>query len=601
MIICPKCNKQLEDGTQVCDACGENLVPQAAPAQDAAPAAAEAKQALDIKKLAIIGAAAVAVIVLVILIGSLLFGGGEPNYAVYIKDGELVFSDFKKPYEFTDDFADGIDNSQLAGAASQLSYSVHLTKDGKKLFYIDEVGPNGNRALYVRNANKPKAEPTKLDSDVSVFMVNESGTIVTYLKDGTLYRHDLKEKEKIYGDVENFVSSLDGKKVVFETVEGDLYISKGKDKEEKIASEIDYLVHVNKAFSEIYYTKENALYFKKGSKNVEKLCSDVDDVVEFYDNGTFYYTEAKEEEEEGGAEQFDAESTFADELDKLIEQRTQKLYYFNGKEKKVVADKFYGSYRTCADKAVVAYKTIDSSDIKEEEFTGDLDAFAIWNIAVEDKGTEIDLDDVRGLSIAHDGKSAYAWTVKVRKVEADTDTDTDTDTEAEPKPETATLYKIKIGKSAEKPEQYEEDIYPSYISLTSAGNIMYYKDVKENKGELFIDKTKIDDDVRVGSVRYMKDSKKVAYYTDWDSEKSKGTVEISTLKGKTTKVGDNAFSFVITPDEDILYLTEYKNNKGELYLFTGNKAKKIDDDVVGILSYNSYTNMAFRELGWIKD
>ena len=103
--------------------------------------------------------------------------------------------------------------------------------------------------------------------------------------------------------------------------------------------------------------------------------------------------------------------------------------------------------------------------------------------------------------------------------------------------------------------------------------------------ELYINKTKIDYDVRIAYVSYLEDSKKVAYYTDWSTEKQYGTLKTATLKGKTTKVADDVHSYRITPDEQILYIYDFSltSYKGELYLFKGKKAEKIDDDVVAIL------------------
>ncbi len=607
MIICPKCNKQLEDGSMFCDACGEKLEVQAAPAPQQEVYAAAPKAPLDIKKIAVIAGAAVAVVLLLILVGSLLFGGA-PDYAMYIKDGELVYSNYKKPFEVTEDLADGIGNSELASSAYAIGYYTYLTEDGKKLFYLDEKGSgNSGGVLMVRNVAKPKSEPTKLDSDVRHFMVNENGNLVTYIKydsdgSGTLYTHNLKEKTKIKSDVTSFVASLDGKTVIYETTDSDLYLKKGNKEADKIASEISELIHVNKSFSEIYYTKNDSLYLKKGSKDAEKVCSDVGDIIKFYEDGKFYYTEAEEEAEDGEDTKVDVSasteaSNAGDMIDAMVEKATKTLCYFDGKEKKVISEEYYGGYRASADEKVIAYSTVSASDISEEDMSKGLDAFKVWHVAFEEKSTEISLDDIYGLRITNDGKAAYVWTVEPEDEEDD---DADEDTK-DAKESTANLYKIKLSEKLGKAEEIDTEVYPSGISVTSDGHVIYFKDVKDNEGELFIDAKKIDDDVKLNSVTYMKDSKKVVYYSDWDSEKSRGTAEIATLKGKTTKIGDDISNMVITPDDEVLFLTEYKNNQGELYRFSGSKAKKLDDDVVGILHYNNYTNAVAREYGWIKD
>lgn len=593
MIICPKCNKQLEDGTQFCDACGENLAVANQPAPEAAP---EAKKALDIKKLAVLGVAAVAIIALVIFIGSLIFGGGEPNYALYIKDGEMQFTTFgKSSLEVTDKLFDGAGNAELAQYASRFGYYTYLTEDGNKLFYIDKCDSDGF-TLYVRNPNKPKEEPIKIDTGIQYYLVNEKGTIVTYLKytdgEGVLYQHDLKDKTKIKGEVDDFIVTMDGKKILFQTDDGSIFLKNGSKDAEKIVSEADSIEYANKDLSKIYYTKENNLYLKKGNKDPEKLCSEVGNVIQVYDNGSFYYTKAVEEEEDG-AEERDVELNAESIIESIMKEYASTLCFYNGKESKTISECYYGNHRISQEREVIIYAEIDEDELTEENSYNVSEAIK-YNIAVKADISEIKVENISGIRLANDGKTAYV--ISTEKIEAKAD---EADAEAEPKEPQTDIYKIKIGSKAEAAEKYDEEIYASYVSLTKDGNVIYFKEVKNNKGELYINKTKIDDDVKLGSVTYLEDSKKVAYYSDWNDEKAYGTLEIATLKGKTTKISDDVVNMVITPAEDVLYIKEYKNNKGELYRFSGNKSKKIDEDVVAIITYNSYTEMVYESLGWI--
>jgi len=598
MIICPKCNKQLEDGTLFCDACGENLAAANQPAPEAAPAP-EAKKTLDIKKLAVLGVAAVAIIALVIFLGSLIFGGGEPNYALYIKDGEMQFTTFgKSSLEVTDNLFEGVGNAELSQMASQIGYYNHLTKDGNKLFYIDKADQSGF-TLYVRNPNKPKEEPIKIDTGISQYLVNEKGTLVTYLKyvdgEGVLYQHDLKDKTKIKGEVDSFVATLDGKKILFQIEDGSIFVKDGSKDPEKVVSEADSLEYVNKDFSKIYYTKENNLYFKKGNKDAEKICSDVGNVIQIYDSGALYYTKAVEEAEENDGineQDIDTESI----VESIMKEYAKTLCFYDGKESKTITESYYGNYRVSEEREVFVYAEIDEDELTEENKYEISEAIK-WNIAIKAEVSEINVENIAGVRLTADGKTAYV--ISTEKIKVDAEADTDSESDAEPKEPQTDLYKIKIGSKPEAAEKYDEEIYANYVSVTVNGNVIYYKEVKNNKGELYVDKNKIDDDVKIGSVIYLEDSKKVAYFSDWNDEKAYGTLEIATLKGKTTKVADDVANMVITPAEDVLYIKEYKNNKGELYRFSGNKSTKIDEDVVAILGYNSYTNTIYERLGWI--
>ena len=604
MIICPKCNKQLEDGSLFCDACGEKIVAQQAPAVESAPAAA-AKPALDVKKIAILGGAAVAVVLVLVLLGSLIFGGGKPDYALYIKDGELQYSNFDKVIEVTDNLYGEAGNQQLSGMGTRLGYYSLLTDDGNKLFYIDKIS-NGEYTLYCRDIKNPKNEPIKIDTNISGYMVNQKGDLVTYIKndgEAILYQHNLKDKTKIKGEIDDFVASLDGKNILYKNVEGNLYLKKGNKDEEKIASEIEDILYVNKDISKIYYTKEGSLYLKDGSKDAAKIVSDVASVYKIYDNGKFYYVESKEEEEtnEGGdGPVVDERAITADDaagsaIDSFIEESTSVLYFYNGKEKVKLTDAYFGSCVYSVEKQVLAYSVLNADEIDEE--TMDVSKAVEWYIAVEGNATKISVENITTVRIARDGKTAYVMSVEPVK-----DTASEGEGEnAEVKEPTGEIYKIKISSKAESPEKLDSDVYAGTMMLTRHGNVMYFKEVKNGEGELYIDKTKIDDEVKVDSVQYLKDAKKVVYYSDYNSEKGHGTLEIATLKGKTTKIADDVKTFVVNPKEDILYINDYSATtyKGTLYRFSGNKSKKVDEDVVAIVGYTSFTEMIARQYGWI--
>ncbi len=605
MIICPKCNKQLEDGSLFCDECGASLVqqPAATPEQEPAPVPEAKKPALDIKKIAVIGVAAVAIIAIVLLLGSLLFGGSSPEYALYLKDEQLYYSNFKKDFEATEDF--NVKN------ATDLSTCFHLTDDGQKLFYLDD-GDN----LYYRNPTKPKKEAVKLDSGVGAFVVSENGKLVTYLKDSDLYQHDLKEKSKLEKDVADYVVSLDGKKIVFTTTEdNDLYIKNGSKDAEKIDSGIGEIVHISKDFKKIYYLKDAKMYLKAGSKEKAKLCSDVESVIKMYDSGEFYYIEAKEEAD--STEETPSISTSTNIIEQAMSSITKTLCYYNGKESKTVTEDYINSTANAIDdKQIISYSTFNAEDISEDDLNVGsmaevmtlITEFTEWYVAFEDKSVEVDMDDVMAISISPDGKFAVAVTVEI-----DEDAEEDeSGLESALAGSTGTVYKMKVssGKIG-KAEKVADDVALSSLSFSAKGDIIYFKDVEANKGTLYVGDQKIDDDVKCDSVIELEKSGKIIYFRDWDSEKTCGTLRISPFKsGKAKTIDDDVVDYkallgidyvVVTPDEDVLYIKDYKNGKGDLYRYSGSKAKLLSDDVVAIVPYESNTRAHYEQYGWIKD
>ena len=86
-----------------------------------------------------------------------------------------------------------------------VEYCTHITTDGSTIFYPEKISQSGNYTLYYKSLKKADAEPIKIDSDVCYHTVNDTGTLVTYIKtDGKkLYQYNTKkqDKEKIASEI----------------------------------------------------------------------------------------------------------------------------------------------------------------------------------------------------------------------------------------------------------------------------------------------------------------------------------------------------------------------------------------------------------------
>lgn len=351
---CPKCNSELEAGAKFCEHCGASI-PEAAAAAPAAPATvfctncgtktsaesafcencgtridgaaaaapaaaaataaaadaapAEPKPAkkpfkfTDIpKKWRIIGIAGLAgllvLIAAIVIIVTIVGNNARKNYAVYMKDHELVFygigKDTKKT--LTDDLKGELDRDNVASSGSYFANFTYMTKDNTRLFYISELEDDGTATLYymdVYEDSKPK-EVDKISS--RGYMVSEDGTRVIFERDGDLYEHNLKDREKIASEVDGWVASKDCKRVVYMNDDGDVYEKvSGKDKE-KIDSEIEDMEWVSEDCKTVVYTKDGNLYAKKSGKDKQKIASEIYNVLEAYSSTSIYYTVMSEVE-----------------------------------------------------------------------------------------------------------------------------------------------------------------------------------------------------------------------------------------------------------------------------------------------------------------
>lgn len=672
---CPKCNTPLADGAQFCENCGEKITStvtcqncgmqtsaESASCQSCgAPTAKKAEKAEGVvvakkpiqipKKLLSLGAAALAIVLVVIMLGSLIFGGSgkKVNYALYIKDKEVVYSNLKKATEISTRLFDfEVENSTIADRDYEIARHYTLSKDGKIMFFIDKIDSTAAQknayTLYYRYVDKPNKDPVKIDSDVLGYTVNLKGNCVTYLKyasDGCiLYQHNLKDKTKIAGDVESYYVSEDGKKIVYRNKEDSIYLKNGKKDAEKLESEIGNIQYITEDFSKIYFTKEGSLYMKQGTKDKVKIASDIYSVIGIYETGEVFYTKKNEgasklidfvnddikaadaaltEPQAPNRNDYPTYSAYSEALTeyntkvqeydaKLMRDQlrqtlseisapnmTRTLCYFNGKEEVKISDNYSSGYNSAYERAVLVFRTLDSSSmtaVKLSEITS-VDAVynaieasrnaTTYNVAIKGTAHAIEVDGIEDIAINRTGKVLYYMA------------------EVNEEGTRGELYKLEIGtKKLGKATLYDTDVSTDtgcyFIDNGKEGkgeSFMYYKDIKDGKGTLYINKKKIDDDVRIYNVAYLYDAKKVVYFVDWNREKAYGTLMSSNLSGKSTKHADDVYDFTITPDEDILYLADYSltNYKGDLYIANGKKGKKLDTDVVSVLPYYDRVGM----------
>lgn len=331
MIKCPKCNKELSDDTKFCDGCGAQIFETIfcpncgkqtstefafcqscgasitdAPAEEK-PAAAPAEKKKLPKKAIMFGGIGVAVVAVLILVISLISSGGKAknDFALYLKDSEIFFSDMKKDseaWQLTSRLVDteDIDDEVLAYFGYTLGMYTCVSEDGKYIFFPDKIGDDDGINLYYREIAKPEADAIKIDSDVRSYTVNTSATIVTYLKgdEGNLYQYKLAEdsKDKVASEVEGFEVSDDGTKIGYINSEGSLYLKYADKDKEKIASEVSSLEYLTDDFKTVYYVKEGSLYKQVEGEDRVKIASDVYSVIKIYETGEIYYLTSEDGE-----------------------------------------------------------------------------------------------------------------------------------------------------------------------------------------------------------------------------------------------------------------------------------------------------------------
>lgn len=716
MIVCPKCNRQLEDGTKFCDSCGAQIVETifcpncgkqtstefafcqncgASITEKSAedqPATSPAKKKKLPKKAILIGGIGVVVIAVLITAFSLLFRSGgksEENYALYLKDKEIFFTDLKKDsaaWQLTSRLIDGgsISNEELAEAGSILGLYTYMSDNGKYLFFPDKIGDHdGGFSLYYKEVDNPDADAVKIDSGVQAYSVNTDATIVTYLKgeEGGLYQYKIAEdvKDKITSDVKNFAVSDKGDKIVYINSEHSIYLKNADKEKEKIASDVSSLEYVSEDLTTVYYIKEDALYKQVDGEDKVKIASDVYDVIKIYESGEIYYStsetetislmsyvtddmkdadasiteptypnypnspsspswwdydtyeeyeaayaayEAAYEEWEETCDRLETEyyevrdaylaKLSRDEMRDRLEEATLEntsysLYFFDGAEKKLISNSFiggyyyyndtyyYSDYTVASDAPVIIYAAFNQSDIGKVKFS---EIESIYEIEVLVKAALFSSNEryiaVKSTdTIIEQEKEAREFRIN------DSGTVVYYIDDIPDEKGNGELYCISISDdTAGKPEVYDNDVYTGYCYFVSDSEFVYFKDYKDGKGELYINKNRIDFDVKAGSVKFYAKLSKVVYFIDWNSEKEYGTLKVYDGK-ESVKIADDVHNCSATLDGRILYLCDYSLNyyKGDLYEWAKGETRKLDDDVACVLPIldGRYRGLAY---GW---
>lgn len=663
-MFCPKCGRQLPDGTKFCGGCGAALnagAPVEAPvnpvyAAPAAPVYAEPveapvkegagsriKNALGgiSSKFLMIGAIALAVILVAVLVVSLL-SGGDDAHVMYLKDDQISFNDFSKkaPYEVTSKLMDDAGTYTLVSNSAYLSNTMYLTEDGKTLFYLDKMDTYGEGTLYYVSTSFKK-EATKIDSGVSRYHVSEDGKLVTYLKGEKLCQYNMKESTTIAKDVNSLLAvSNDGKTIYYreyDNGEYTYYSYSAKNGEEKIGTGLSSLSYTED-YATVYYMDEDKLCSKAVGKDATKLVKHVYSYFGLAEDGSFYYLTA-EEDDATMADYFKNDCESYEYLyENLAEWEGYSFYtlnYYNGKSETVIADglAYEPSVYSIDGGCVVRYSSYDVSElgglsmqtlydrVESEKYSNYYDGIyqmvqdqlgdITINVCISGTVSALDIEEFGTMAVSFDGKTAYI----LSEVNDDGE---------------YVLSKATISKNAIKSiEEVDDDVYSGSFLYNSEGErtntYAYFKDVKDGEGELFIDGVSVDDDVYTGGyMRYNEHDSKVLYLVDYNNSADKGTLKswngkkseeimdeiysfsilddgdlllryeyddddycysLALYSGKLTEISDEVHSAAALDDGTIVYLYDYSTSKyeGELYRFSGKKSTLIDEDVSAII------------------
>ena len=481
-----------------------------------------------------------------------------------------------------------------------------------------------------------KAAPVRISNDALAYSVNESTTLVTFVKSigGSgycgLYQYDMQSgttKKIASGLVKktDYVASGDGSKIVCSTCNG-LYLYSSLGQTEKLSNDYCSQVYTpDDALSTIYYVDEddtlfcnktgkagdsfkiaddvsgvsvsgNGVYYTTDSRNVsmydyidKSLLAVVLSDLENPDTGEIDLSEYTFEELEELREQYRTDTTAYERINEIIylkdelaqEQHLMTLHYFDGSQSSVVAeDVIHGSVDLATNRAidqshtaaVLAYAACPDPEKAAALTADDLEAI----IESPESSSLSDIyKEICHFSVAVNG-TACALDLNIRSIHLTEDSQTVYITTKNPDNSDIDLYQAGIsGNSLQTPTQIASDIGNLQII---GNNAVFWKD-----SAVFVNDVRIDDDVLADHVAFRDDGSFVYLVGEEDDN----SYQLKSYKdGKITTIADDVFDFGFTTGGDLLYLRDYNLNRcvGTLYLYNGKDSTKLDDDVAAIIS-----------------
>lgn len=494
-------------------------------------------------------------------------------------------------------------------------------------FYVNDSGDyiiyhkyvDNEYAIYEMSMKGTSGEKTKIDSNSIIEAAYPNDKKIYYSKEDSLYlKESGKEKEKISSGIVNLLSIVDNNSVYYlkgEEVVNKLsnYIKDDMMEEDK---EPIYLPELNYSDEPLYpsesdyqiatwvdtfwgyerhpetnewgywdYTTDQEAYNAAINEYLIKYAN-WEKEVEKYNNE---YNEAYQKLL--AKDLRDSIREVIDDDEYAIKHQQFSLYYWNkGKETLVASDVDPYSFSTSTNVSAVVYQKHNTAPIETKKLSeitsGDDDYdsgyYYIYElqdkiresrslsddkfVAIEEKEATLECNNARNLKINKEGAIYFLNDYNDEKYYGD-----------------LMSAVIKNG-AVEKPVKIDDDVM-GYQFGNENNIILYYKDVKNEAGDVYMNNKFMASDVYIPSLYNFKGKNKLLYYIDYSDKSQSGTLCLYD-NDSVVKISDDVSFFVPINDKDIAYLIDYRfdREKGDLMLYNGKKKPTpIDSDVTALL------------------
>ncbi len=221
-----------------------------------------------------------------------------PRYAIYVKDGEMYFTGLDKiePKEITSNAVLGLTSEEYEYHELD-SVLTKVSADGKRIIYPDDFVKKDflEYTIYYREiGEKGLGEPVEIGEDIFVYKAGDDFNDLYFIEQDSDRLSHLsmtdKKRENISKNVFDFMSSNDGKRIIYQMENQRAYFKEvGKDRE-KLADDFIYVAHKTDDLSSFYYIVGDRLFKKESGKEKELVLEGFEQILKIFPSGEIYYT-----------------------------------------------------------------------------------------------------------------------------------------------------------------------------------------------------------------------------------------------------------------------------------------------------------------------
>jgi len=545
----------------------------------------------------------------------------------------LKFNKSRKYVLFTDVFA------KPAQAKDEPEHSVQYAN----LYYKDLTSDDPAVIL-----------DSEMSSSISYYITDDGKNAVYIDVNNNLCIHNLKEKKIIEKNI-SYIILFESERNLIVYCKNDSYYMKhlnNNDNSYKICTNGN-IINFSKNYKTVYYREENSYYKKEIGKEPIKMPSDILTLHVVYDDGAYYFTKEGDfkinlsdyiiddmldfdkdmetpilhdymlgQRDEHPFEAIYDYDAFNEAKSKYLQKEKREsirmallenkpditardLYYFDGKNENVVCKNVALQDLYIYDKPMVIYKIFEQKELRKFKLSNEDDAGFLDNYLSNGRYEHIMNNMADNLFIAFkekenvipDYKYGYYFNfnnsgTKLYFIDEITREDN--------------LSRKLIEVDMNNENQYKSVVIDNNVDdiykLNNSDSIYYLKSKNDEnyRTMYYIDKTPIAAGEYILNTSYYLDNSRLAFITSPyipGDIKGDDTGTLYIAKGTdTVKIANNVTlnaGYYAANDKYIAYVTDYRGDSGDLYLYNGKTHAKIDTGVNKIYSIsdvNSYFN-----------